>query len=146
MEIYFSDNIISVIHPILFLLMQVRRTVRCDVSHQGRKVVAICLDDIESELAPSATCTSIRKAVKSERIGVHGVTKDFVPPDSTCSNIKRGVNSHSRKCTVICLDQLPEWLQEQLVEGTNPKHTHFKTPVLHQHVCPKSSVLLRRLG
>ena len=79
---------------------------RTGISYQGKEVLAICLDDISSYL--SSTPTKIRQAIKLAKMGNHNVAKDFVSANSNTCVVKRGVNSHSRKCTVIWLCDLPE--------------------------------------
>ena len=59
----------------------------------------------------------IKDAIRREGMGVHGISKDFVPINSTNPDIRRAVNSYSRKCTAVWLDRLPRWLEEQLEEG-----------------------------
>ena len=81
------------------------------MTYQGKKVVAICLDDIGYL---SVTAAVVQKAVKDGKVGMHNVAKDFVPAASTNPDVCRGSNSRSRKCTVIWLDQLPA---EKLITG-----------------------------
>ena len=86
------------------------------MTYQGKKAVAVCLDDIDTTL--SSNPTAFRKAVKDGNLGKHNVSKDFVPLDSTNPTIRRETNSRSQKSTVIWLDKLPPNLQEKLQKGT----------------------------
>ena len=96
------------------LSFQVLRTVRTGVTYQGRKAVAICLDDLPQV---STSSRDSQRAVKEGNLGKHNVAKDFVPPNSTDIVIRRGCNSKSRKCTVIWLDQLPSEIVKGLLQG-----------------------------
>ncbi len=76
--------------------------------------MVVCLND----LLLSTDTTAIRHAVKDGNVGKHN--KDFVPAESQDTCIKRGINSHSMKCTVVWLESLPTALQQSgLDEGTN---------------------------
>lgn len=85
--------------------------------YQGKEVVAICIDDIASQL--SFTTKQIRDSVKAKGFGSNNVAKDFVPKGSTDSVVRRPSNSHSRKCTVVWLDRIPSELQQKLQQGNN---------------------------
>lgn len=93
---------------------QVLRSVRTGVSYHGKLTVAICLEDLAHLNFDPAV---IRRCVKDYDLGKSNVTKDFVPASSTKLIIKRGVNSYSRKCTVIWLESLPKDTQEDIVAG-----------------------------
>ncbi len=88
---------------------------RTGISYMGHKAVAICLDDVLPHL--SADASTIKKAVKTGAVGGHNVAKDFVPPKSEDPSIRRGTNSHSRKCTIVWLEKLPTNLQQSLLQG-----------------------------
>ena len=83
------------------------------VTYQGRKAIAMCLDDMEL----STPATVIRNMIKEERKGIHNVSKDFVPTKSENPNVKRAVNSYSRKCTIVWTDTLPVTLSSKFEEG-----------------------------
>ena len=97
------------------LYLQVLRSMRSGVSFEGKQAMAICLDDIGEHLQHD--CNLIRQSVKENGLGKHNVAKDFVPTDSTNCKIRRGSNSHSRKCTIIWLETLPIDLQEKVLQG-----------------------------
>jgi len=61
----------------------------------------------------TATPAAVREALKSSEMGDNHISKDFVPKRSSNCFIKRGVNSHSRKCSVVWLDALPEGLANE---------------------------------
>ena len=88
---------------------------RTGVSYQGRKVLAICWDDIYHSLSESPSV--IREAIKTSKMGINHVAHDFVPKNSTDSNIKRGVNSYSRKCSVLWVDVIPKDLAYEIEQG-----------------------------
>ena len=67
----------------------------------------------------------IQKAVKDGNLGEHNKAKDFVPPTSTNSVIKRRVNNKSRKCTVIWMDCLPPSMKAELEQGICTYITHW---------------------
>lgn len=88
---------------------------RSGVSYQGKQAVAVCVDDLSAPLHISTD--NVRRAVKESGCGKHNVAKDFLAIDSTNPVIKRGVNSRSRKCTVVFVDILPDSLQQKLLRG-----------------------------
>ena len=81
----------------------------------GKKAIGVCLDDLKPHLTKPPVI--IRNATKSSGFGWHNIAKDFVPLESNDPVIRRGLNSHSRKCTIIWLDCLPTELQDQLLKG-----------------------------
>ena len=51
------------------------------------------------------------------KMGVNHVARDFVSKNSTSSIIKRGVNSYSRKCSVLWIDTIPNDLAYKIEQG-----------------------------
>ena len=62
-----------------------------------QEVVAVVVGDFMNDEKKNK---EIRLAIKNE-FGHNNVARDFVPLDSTDPKIKRGVNSRSRKCSVM---------------------------------------------
>ena len=82
----------------------------------GKSSFSICLDDLTPHLSNSSVI--IRNAVKTSGFGRHNVAKDFVPAKSRDPTIRRGCNSHSRKCTIVWLKEL----QQRLIQGNHKHH------------------------
>ena len=83
---------------------------------EGREVVSVCLQDIETLSTPPK---ELRAIVRSNALGNASRAKDFVPANSTDSTVKRRTNSYSRKATVVQLDMLPPHLVQELKEGNH---------------------------
>ncbi|XP_065913247.1 uncharacterized protein [Dysidea avara] len=93
----------------------VLQSLRTGITFQGRKAIAVCLDDMSGILTSSPA--DIREAVRNSKSGGTHVARDFVPKQSTRCLIKRGLNSRSRKSTVIWEDVLPESLSLAANDG-----------------------------
>jgi len=65
----------------------------------------------------SATPAVVREALKTAKMGGNHISRDFVPKKSTSCIISRGVNSYSRKCSVVWIDTLPEDLAYKAKQG-----------------------------
>ena len=91
------------------------QSLRTGITFQGRKAIAVCLDDISGILTSSPA--DIREAVRNSKSGGTHVARDFVPKQSTRCLIKKGLNSRSRKSTVIWEDVLPESLSLAANDG-----------------------------
>ena len=85
---------------------------RTGITYKGNPALAICLKHLAVVLPHSRSY--IEALVKSANMGKRNVTKDFVPRNSTNTKISRTTNGISRKCLVVCLEQLPPLLQEKL--------------------------------
>ena len=85
-------------------------------TYEGREVVSVCLEDIETLSTPPK---QLRAIVRSNALGNASRAKDFVPTHSTESVINRRSNSYSRKATVVWLDMLPPDLVKELKEGNH---------------------------
>lgn len=97
------------------MFLQAFQAVRMGITYQGRQVIGLCPDDIDT--VNSADHKSLKAAVTKGKLGKCNVSKDFVPLNSTNPKVQRPHNSHARKCTVIWLDLIPLWLQTRLSEG-----------------------------
>ena len=84
---------------------------------EGREVVSVCLEDIETLSTPPKELRAIVR--RNARLGDASRAKDFVPANSTESVINRRKNSYSRKATVVRLDMLPPHLVQELKEGNH---------------------------
>ena len=99
---------------------------RLGTSYQGKEVVAICFDDLSDAL--SSNPTLIRCAIKASKMGAHNIAKDFVPINSEQCDIRRGINSRSRKCTTIWLCTLPNDLVSLMKQRM---YVHCKLAKVH---------------
>ena len=82
-----------------------------------KSVVEICLEYVAQRLPYSSNV--FHKCVKKDELGANNISKDFLPNTSTTNTtIKRGSNCHSRKCTTIWMDKLPQNMQNGMIEGT----------------------------
>ena len=95
-------------------ISKVLQTMRTRVTYQGKQALAICFDDISSL---SVSSTEVNKVVKTLKIGMTNLAKDFVPKSSKNPVIRRGSNSKSRKCTVIWTDKLSSTLKNRVLRG-----------------------------
>lgn len=96
------------------MLLQVLRSFRDGVTHQGKAAVAIYLDDF-SHL--DINMTAFKEAVRMGNLGATNKSKDFVPSLSTDPVIKRHVNGYSRKSTLIWEEHLPTCLKVEIKKG-----------------------------
>jgi len=86
------------------------------VSYQGKPVLAICLEDVAQLFLPYTT-KAFRQCVKKDGLGATNISKDFLPSTSKSATIRRGSNCRSRKCTVVYMDELPQKMQADILEG-----------------------------
>ena len=73
-----------------------------------------------------STPEQIKKLVKAMKYGKSNVTKDFLPLSSQSVNIKRPLNSRSRKCTIIWLDKFEDTLRERILRGMYPNERYYR--------------------
>ena len=85
---------------------------RTELSYLGRKGLAICWNAVLT-----STPAVIREALKSSGMDANHISCDFVPKNSSNFVIKRGTNSHSRKCSVVWVDKLLEVLAYKVKQG-----------------------------
>ena len=88
---------------------------RTGISDQGKRAVAVCLDDIPQL---SNTTTRVRYAIREADMGRNNVPKDFLASNVEGVRIVRGKTSRQRKCSVIWLETpFPLTLRDSLLQG-----------------------------
>lgn len=88
---------------------------RADLIVASRAVLSVVLSDILPFL--THTLSEIRGALTSGKLGFKNVSKDFLSPGCSDTNISRNVNSKRRKCEVIFMDMLDTQLIQQICAG-----------------------------
>lgn len=88
---------------------------RTSFSYSGHKVIALLPDELPNIGEQSEIVKMYLRA--NPKYGRNNILKDFLKPDHSALNVRRGVNAVQRKCTVIYMSFIPSSLLEALQEG-----------------------------